>query len=200
MEFLTATQITTLAENGYVIVDNWLSPRFLNMARNEFEQLFNAGAFKKAQTTQKLNQMSSPIRGDWTYWLDSNLPPQLSAIHNELLGWTQKLNKQFYLGLSKLECHLAHYPPGPGYERHLDQPKGRGHRKITFVLYLNSDWNAQMGGELCLYSPNSDQQLEKILPLGGRLILFKSELFPHEVLPSQNTRRSLTGWFRNDAV
>ncbi|MCB0627245.1 MAG: 2OG-Fe(II) oxygenase, partial [Saprospiraceae bacterium] len=38
----------------------------------------------------------------------------------------------------------------------------------------------------------------EILPVGGRLVLFRSELLEHEVLPARRERYSLTGWLRND--
>src|SRR3546814_5029992 len=34
----------------------------------------------------------------------------------------------------------------------------------------------------------------------GRLVVFRSDLIPHEVMPCSQPRWSLTGWFRSDAI
>jgi SM-20-related protein len=34
-----------------------------------------------------------------------------------------------------------------------------------------------------------------ISPIGGRLVMFLSDTFYHEVLPTSKDRMSLTGWF-----
>jgi SM-20-related protein len=197
MKFLSDDQAQAFGEKGYLVIDSWLAPAQLIKTYAEFDELFRSGKFKKAQITQTASQ-SGITRGDWTCWLDSSTP-SFAQIEKELLHWIPLLNETFFCNVTSLEAHMAHYPPGPGYEKHLDQPKGKENRKITFVLYLNPQWSPQDGGELCLYD-KSGQLLEKISPLGGRMVLFRSDLFPHEVLPCLRARRSLTGWFRNDAV
>ena len=80
-------------------------------------------------------------------------------------------------------------------DQHRDQP----HRKLSLVLYLNPQWDTAGQGELCLYDPqDGNRELARILPQPGRLVLFRSDLFPHEVLPCTQARWSLTGWFRTD--
>jgi SM-20-related protein len=195
MKFLDSFQIEAFSQKGFVVIDDWLSSLQIKNLHFEFDELFRGGAFKKAQITGAANL----IRGDWTYWLDSKLPPTLHRVHKELNSWAPSLNQNFYCGVTNIEAHLAHYPPGLGYEKHWDQPKGKEHRKISFVLYLNPHWLESDGGELLLYADGQDP-IEKIAPNGGRLVMFRSDLFPHEVRASLRPRRSLTGWFRNDAV
>ena len=50
-----------------------------------------------------------------------------------------------------------------------------------------------------MYFPQEDgsERVEDVLPLGGRLVVFLSEDIPHEVLPTQKERISITGWLRN---
>jgi SM-20-related protein len=68
---------------------------------------------------------------------------------------------------------------------------------LSIALYLNADWRAEDGGALRLYleaagrAPYAD-----IAPVGGTLVAFRSERFPHAVLPARRERLSLTGWFR----
>ncbi len=35
-----------------------------------------------------------------------------------------------------------------------------------------------------------------VAPIGGRLVIFRSDQFEHEVLPARRERLSFTGWFR----
>ncbi len=111
----------------------------------------------------------------------------------------QLLNEQLFMNLHALETHIAHYPVGSIYQKHLDQfshgndPELQ-HRQLSAVLYLNQDWHESLGGELRLYL-NENEHLD-ILPNAGRMVLFLSARFWHEVRPAHRERLSVTGWFR----
>jgi len=64
------------------------------------------------------------------------------------------------------------------------------------VLYLNEDWQADDGGELQIFEPTGVSVIVTERPKFGTMNIFLSEMFPHEVLISHNTRRSIAGWFR----
>ncbi|RYZ69438.1 MAG: 2OG-Fe(II) oxygenase, partial [Proteobacteria bacterium] len=109
------------------------------------------------------------------------------------------LNERYFLGLRREEFHFARYPVGKGYAKHLDQHRGQTERRISLVLYLNPEWSATDGGQLRLFSSEDEmQEVTMITPQWGRLVLFRSDLVPHEVLPCFQIRWSLTGWFRTD--
>ncbi len=204
MNFLSPAQVELFAAQGYAILDEWISGPQLQSLNQEFDNLFNQGLFHKAVTAANLGldpqKNFDTIRGDWIFWLEDKNPPELEAVFSTLKLWQNELNQIFYCGINQLEAHLVHYPVGPGYDRHLDQAFGKQNRKISFVLYLNQAWQPINGGELILYGPKTGSILEKLSPQGGRLVLFRSDLFPHEVAPSLQARRSLTGWFRSDAL
>lgn len=109
------------------------------------------------------------------------------------------LNRHFYLSLKRHEFHFARYDAGYGYSTHLDQHQGQPHRQISLILYLNPQWGEEDGGELCMFCLK-DHSVEtgRIRPRHNRLVLFRSGLIPHAVLPCTRPRWSLTGWFRND--
>lgn len=111
----------------------------------------------------------------------------------------QQVNQVFFLGLFEYEAHFAKYEAGDFYRKHLDAFRGNESRKLTTVLYLNEQWSEADGGSLALYDLN-DQWVETIAPISGRLVAFLSERFPHEVLPTQAERISITGWFRTNGV
>jgi SM-20-related protein len=107
------------------------------------------------------------------------------------------LNRELTLGLFELEFHFARYAPGRGYERHLDQLAGSDARVLSWALYLNDDWRAGEGGGLRLYTQGQARPpFLEFPPRGGRLMVFLSERFEHEVLPATRERLSITGWFR----
>ncbi|MEX0883139.1 MAG: 2OG-Fe(II) oxygenase, partial [Cyclobacteriaceae bacterium] len=82
---------------------------------------------------------------------------------------------------------------------HLDQFQTVKYRIVTVILYLNESWNEEDGGALRMYFKGVDglEKDEDFFPLGGRLVAFISDEVPHEVLPTQKERYSITGWFRD---
>lgn len=106
------------------------------------------------------------------------------------------INQRLFLGLFDYESHFAVYAPGAFYQKHRDAFRGAPGRKLSTVLYLNNDWDIQAGGELVLYDEAGEQEILQIAPECGRLVIFLSEDFPHEVLPATRPRQSIAGWFR----
>ncbi|HEX3847663.1 MAG TPA: 2OG-Fe(II) oxygenase [Steroidobacteraceae bacterium] len=133
------------------------------------------------------------IRGDSTCWLE----PPLRAAEKRLLAALEDLrlalNGAAQLGLFDLELHYACYPPGTGYARHLDQPRGRERRRVSLILYLNETWTREAGGELRMLEANG--RCQDIEPIAGRLVCFLSAGREHEVLPARRERLSVAGWF-----
>ena len=138
------------------------------------------------------NQIKRSIRGDLTYWLDSkrdtNLAPYWDLLHDTI----NTLNQYCYLSLSGFEFHLAHYPPGAHYSRHLDQFANRNNRMISMIIYLNENWQKGDGGELEIVE--SDDKVVLIEPIARRCVMFKSAEVLHGVLEAHKSRYSLTGW------
>ena len=134
------------------------------------------------------------IRGDFTCWL----APPLFDPEARLLEMLERLRLELSCGgipgLFDLELHYAWYPPGAGYARHVDRPKGHDARMVSLVLYLNEDWAPGDGGALRCFNDVRPQR--DILPIGGRLVAFLSEGLEHAVLPARRPRLSLTGWYR----
>lgn len=190
-----------LEHHGWAMSDDILPPGLAHRLLTEGQQRKQQGLFHPATIGRtSTHQHNSTIRGDTICWIDepSHYPDSAEFLHWASL-LRDALNQHFYLGLRHLECHFACYDSGTGYAQHIDQHKNTGFRKISMVLYLNPDWHALNGGELCIYAPdNPNTETQRILPKMGRLALFRSDTIPHAVLSSNKTRWSLTGWFRND--
>lgn len=100
-------------------------------------------------------------------------------------------SEYFRIGLQDYEFMLARYDMGHFYKKHLDRFDHRSNRVLSVVLYLNHDWQAGFGGELVVYQDNMPILIP---PIAGRLVLMRSDVVWHEVLPSNFVRKSLTGW------
>ncbi|MCC2595956.1 2OG-Fe(II) oxygenase [Pusillimonas sp. MFBS29] len=193
--------IDTLANQGWVVCDQTIDATLRHNLYTQSATAWASGNFQQACIGRGASHLLNPaIRGDTICWIDA---ATTSEAGSNFLSWStslqHELNRQLYAGLNSAEFHFARYQTGQGYKKHLDQHQTQRHRKISLVLYLNPQWTDSDGGELCLYAPEDEnQEIQRILPQPGRLVLFRSDLFPHEVLPCSQTRCSLTGWFRTD--
>jgi len=183
-----------LADTGYIVLDQPLPD---SLIRGLIENLqMQQAALKPAGVGRQGDfQLDQNIRGDAIQWLE---PGDLAV--TEFLCWMDTLrlaiNQRLYLGLFEYEAHYALYAPGAFYQKHRDAFKGNLGRKLSTVLYLNPDWDLMAGGELVLYDEADTTQLARVAPECGRLMIFLSEDFPHEVLPATQPRQSIAGWFR----
>lgn len=206
MTIITQTLINTeesmleaIGEHGFVVVDHFLPGTLIQALHQQAKTLQQSGDLLQASVGKGADkQVLNKLRADAIYWLDdnNNNPAESSYLAKmELLR--EAFNQHFFMGLFEFETHFAIYPSGGVYHKHLDQFKGNQERQVSAILYLNQDWEKGDGGELRLYlNGTSDDTHIDILPLGGRLVLFLSAKFLHEVLPAKRERISLTGWFR----
>jgi SM-20-related protein len=91
------------------------------------------------------------------------------------------------------EFHYALYEKDSFYKKHLDQFQNNKSRAFTMIMYLNVDWQEKDGGELCIYH---DDTVQRISPMNGKCVFFKSSELVHEVLLTHKPRLSITGWLK----
>ena len=190
--------IASLADQGFLVLKHVLPSDLTDGLRLHARTLFEGGAFEPAGVgAGRDHRLVTVVRSDQVYWW-RNAPTD--PIQARFLAETEHMrrlfNEAFYLGIQDVELHYAAYPEGSYYAKHLDRFRTNGRRKISMVLYLNDGWTAEDGGALRLYDPHGDGSWD-ILPEGGVLVLFRSDLVYHEVLPTRRTRLTLTGWFRS---
>jgi SM-20-related protein len=102
-----------------------------------------------------------------------------------------------FAGLRELEAHLAVYPAGAFYRKHVDRFSTDDARAISCSLYLNKGWKREDGGELRVYDGAEDEAgFVTIYPSAGTAVLINSKSVYHEVRPASRDRFSITGWFR----
>ncbi len=182
-----------LADDNYVVIDQFLDAKEIDGICAFFEEKLAQDDFDKAGIgTLGQYTIDKKIRGDYIKWLDEQEDPRIDIYFQRIHILIEKVNRLCYLSLSGVEMHLAHYPKGTFYKRHLDQFEKRNNRMISVILYLNRDWKDGDGGELKAYLPDGEERI--IAPLANRLVLMRSNIVEHEVLMTQCDRRSVTGW------
>lgn len=189
--------IDQLAEKDYTIIDDFISHDLFRTIMQFFRKMENEDRLQKAGIgTSGEFQIKSAIRGDFIHWLDRGHDKELAPFFKLMDELNENLRRHCYLSLTDSEFHIAKYPAGSCYNRHLDQFQERSNRQITVLIYLNENWKPGDGGELKIYR-DSDEREDEILvePIARRLLLFKSDCVEHEVLTTNVPRYSLTGWF-----
>ena len=191
---LTFDSIKPIADaihmEGYAVVQGFIDAETVFVLAGECRSMdLHATAVGRGGTRAE----RSDIRGDRTRWLEqSDASAYFDAMHALGCG----LNRELMLGLDELEAHVAMYAPGNRYARHRDRFRDDDARVMSSVLYLNADWRDSDGGALRLYLP---QRHLDIYPSAGKLVLFLSADFEHEVLSATRDRLSIAGWFRRRA-
>lgn len=181
-----------LATNDHFVADKFISDDLYQRIMIFFKELENEEMLRKAGIgTSSDYQIRHSVRGDLIYWLQQERDHDLSLFFEQMDELTENIKRHCYLSLSGSEFHLAKYPAGTHYDRHVDQLNGSSNRKITVLLYLNENWKKGDGGELRMYRDSGDLLIE---PIAQRLLVFKSEAVEHEVLTTHVPRFSLTGW------
>lgn len=183
--------ITSLINNGWYHQENVFSQSFCHDLLEEAKSLSwqEAKIGKGAQ-----RQLQHDIRKDSIHWLGDS-PTALQSMYlvqmEELMA---VINRELYLGLKEFECHFAHYSPSGFYKKHLDQHAGSQARVLSTITYLNEPLK---GGELVIYKKDAtDEVAMTVRPKPGSFVCFLSNQIYHEVLPTENARYSLAGWFR----
>jgi len=190
--------IQGLIDNNYGSCDHFLLPETIiglnaNLQRlNESDSLQVSGIGNKTDFKKDIQ-----IRGDKINWIQEQ---STNAFESSYLAkidhFILYLNQTCFAGIKSYESHYSSYEKESFYKRHIDQFKTEKGRKFSIVLYLNENWKKEDGGLLSLY-PSAGAQID-ISPIGGRMVMFRSDEMEHEVNPSfTRTRNSIAGWLKN---
>lgn len=187
--------IDSLSTQGWYVWDD-----FLNLSEIQAIKSCIPDTLQDARIGyQNTLQDNKTIRGDQTVWLEPEMGASVVHYLDKMETLRQELNCQLFLGLRDFETHFCRYPNGGFYKKHVDNFRGQGRRRVTTVLYMNESWQQGDGGEIVMYDMQ-DNELFTLEPLAGRMVVFMSEDFPHEVLPTQKKRESIAGWFLTEKI
>ncbi|WP_165313553.1 2OG-Fe(II) oxygenase [Vibrio ziniensis] len=187
--------LDSIAEKGWYIWDDFLTIEQVKLLKNCASDDWHRARIGRKEEIQR----ATDIRRDKIQWLDVDMGQPVQDYLERMESIRREVNQSLFLGLFEYEAHFAQYEVGDFYKKHLDAFRGNESRKLTTVFYMNEDWSEENGGELNVYDLN-DQLIQTIAPIAGRLVVFLSEQFPHEVLPARAKRHSIAGWFRTNGV
>ncbi|SJL84140.1 2OG-Fe(II) oxygenase [Vibrio palustris] len=187
--------MASIEKQGWFVWDDFLSAEQVTALRqclpSEWKQ---AKIGRRDDTHQDVRR-----RTDKIHWMHPNMGSPVQDYLERMKAIQNMMNQRFFMGLFEYESHFAKYENGDFYEKHYDSFKGSSNRRLTTVFYLNEEWQPSHGGVLNLYN-QEEQQISQVEPHAGRLVVFLSEEFPHEVCVSHQLRYSIAGWFRINGV
>jgi SM-20-related protein len=191
---LSDDEIALLGGPGFFTRPALLGDALARKAHTQALRLVETGALRRAGIRRGGDHaVDEQVRGDSITWLDERTAEgALGEVWAHFEALRHAVNEGAYLGLRRTELQLAHYPPtGAGYQRHRDAFPGDDNRRLTAIVYLNPAWQPAHGGLLRLHlEPPVD-----VAPAMDTLVVFRSEVVEHEVLPSFADRLAITAWF-----
>ncbi len=187
--------IDALSTQGYFVWDDLLTHEEVVALRDCIPENWKKARIGRNDEVTR----ESTIRSDKIQWVRRDMGEPASLFLDKMEQIRLEANKAFFLGLFEYEAHFAKYEKGDFYQKHLDCFKGNENRRLTTVFYMNDEWTEEDAGELVVYDLK-DNHIATIPPKSGRLFVFLSEQFPHEVLPTNTERFSIAGWFRINGV
>jgi len=218
------SDLQTLRDQGYVIVDDFLtSESLMDDLRKDVLHLRQKDRFRIAKIGQdSTNTLNEEIRVAETCFLGNDKPALrdvpnpvreklydiLETLRLDLQEGSENSNnhhKQLDPNLS--EFLYAYYPMGGFYRRHRDAVKGSASwlREYSLLLYFNEEsYDPETdGGRLRVHFDSGGDFLpageaplfQDVDAYGGTLVIFESNKFPHEVLDTVAERFAVVGWY-----
>ncbi|MCB9743696.1 MAG: 2OG-Fe(II) oxygenase [Alphaproteobacteria bacterium] len=195
---LSDEQVVALGEGRPLLFEGVLGREAAIAAHAALARLRAEGRMQPAAVGRGVEREHAPeIRGDHMAWLDEvdervALWP-LWDVFEDLMA---EVNAAAWMGLTRFEVQVACYPgDGARYLGHRDAFLGDHNRKLTAIWYANPLWRPEHGGLLRVWPPGEDGH-QDIEPRLDRLLVFRSDVLLHEVLPTFAPRYAVTAWFR----
>lgn len=189
------TLIDSFIDNKVGIAENFLPVQLANDLKNNLIRLYTDKLLLHAGTgNDTIVVHNKLIRSDIIYWLDKKHNDQHENDFFDLMdSFVCFLNSSCYTGITGYEFHYTLYEPGSFYKKHIDQFRNNDSRQYSIIMYLNTEWEKEDGGELRIHHTNS---IQNISPVNGKMVFFKSNELAHEVLVTNKLRMSITGWLK----
>lgn len=184
-----------IEKHGWFVWDDFLSAEQVSELRQCIPSEWKQAKIGRRDDTHQ----DTRRRTDKIHWMNATMGAPVQDYLDRMAAIQTMMNQRFFMGLFEYESHFSKYEEGDFYEKHYDSFQGSSNRRLTTVFYLNEEWTPEHGGMLKLYDQH-DHRLAEIEPIAGRLVVFLSEEFPHEVCVSQQERYSIAGWFRVNGV
>lgn len=195
MQKIFNTLIDSFIDNKVGIAEDFLSKSLASHLKENLTGLFSKKMLLSAKTgNDALTVQNNLVRGDKIYWLDRKHNNTYENDFFDLMdSFVSYLNMTCYTGITGYEFHYTLYEKGSFYKKHFDQFRNNESRQYSMIMYLNTDWHEGDGGELRIHH---DSSMQNISPVNGKSVFFKSSELEHEVLLTNKSRMSITGWLK----
>ena len=195
METIFNTLIDSFISDKVGIAEHFLNESLAAHLKENLTSLFARNKMQLGGTGKNATiDHNNLVRGDSIHWLDrAHNDVHENSFFSLMDRFVKYLNENCYTGISSYEFHYTLYTPGTFYKKHMDRFQNNDSRKFSMIMYLNSEWAAGDGGELCIHH---EEGLQNISPLNGKAVFFKSNELEHEVLMTHKNRMSITGWLK----
>ncbi len=186
-----SASLASLEARGFFVLDDMLGDSACAELIQDFDERRRQGQFQDAGVGASAD-VQRKIRKSELIWLEPENPPMKARpFIDTMQDLKNLLNRNFYMGLNEWEAFYSVYRPGSFYRRHVDNFKGKNNRIITFILYLNQNWQRPKGGELRIYwdprkaNPSSGKNhpsavpdsMQETLPSSGNDTMIWQECF-----------------------
>jgi len=188
----------------YMVIDNFLNDEYVEPLLSEFEKL----------TPEKTNYYGSNIYEKTKVAFNSNLGELTEEILKELCSedFVSYIQKRFQINdiihsNRNFEGAGVHKVYNNGYltmhtdfNYSKDPTYGLLDRRLNLLLYMNTDWKEEYGGELCLFDQKQQKITKKVMPILNRCVIFNTTDAIHGhpnpmVLPHDKCRQSLALYY-----
>ena len=191
--------VNSLAATGWYVGESIFTAELSARLAQRVRLLADTHELHSARVGHNIGvQAKLALRSDDTRWLahapdDGSERDAVSSVN----ALRAHLNEALFIGAQEAELHFARYARGAFYRTHRDRFRDDDARLVSLVFYLNDEWPDDAGGELVLYADDdSGTVITRVQPRAGTMVCFLCDRFPHEVLPANRERYSLTGWLR----
>ncbi len=187
--------ILKFLEQGIGVSNRFLTADLTIHLKENLLELYKNNRLKLAGVgNENVQNHNKEYRNDKIFWLDrKNNNPYEKLFFDLIESFITYLNKTCFTAIKTYEFHYAFYEKGSFYKKHLDQFKSDGSRAFSMIFYLNEGWLKKDGGELKVYQESG---IQLISPENQKCVFFKSDEIPHEVLTTNVSRMSVTGWLK----
>ena len=195
METIFNTLIDSFIKDKVGIAEHFLNESLAGHLKENLMALFAQNKMQQGGIGKNaIVDHNNLVRGDSIHWLDrAHDDVHENSFFHLMDRFVKYLNENCYTGINSYEFHYTLYTPGTFYKKHMDRFQNNDSRKFSMIMYLNTDWVAEDGGELCIHHESG---LQNISPLNGKVVFFKSNELEHEVLLTHKNRMSITGWLK----
>jgi Rps23 Pro-64 3,4-dihydroxylase Tpa1-like proline 4-hydroxylase len=164
----------------HLVLDDLVDPAFVAAA--EAQELDRAMGLEVYEDKTMVKAESAEVSGDAAKAiLDSLLSPEFTAFLERLTGIADLIGDPSHvragLHVNKVGAfHALHRD----FRRH---PITQLFNRINVIVFLNSDWKQEYGGELELWPANRSACAQRIRPDAGTVVIFESTATSYHAIP-----------------